>query len=78
VKRRRPTVRVDLSGPDGNVFVLRSIVIQTLNSRLGKQTAVEFGERFQELHESGKTYSDALDLMNEYVNMVDVSEGQDS
>ena len=58
----KPTVIVDLSGPDGNVFALLGIVKREISK--------EDGERLTKEVTNAKSYIEALNIMNNYVEIL--------
>lgn len=67
----RPILTLDLSGPDGNVFVvigrarelLAGLMLEHFNTDIGKATLID----------EGTTYEDILRIVNTYVRLVDRS-----
>src|SRR5436305_11582135 len=67
----RPILTLDLSGPDGNVFVVISHARQLLaglrlehfNTDIGRATLID----------EGTTYQDLLAIINRYVRLIDRS-----
>src|SRR2546427_3531021 len=67
----RPTLTLDLSGPEGNVFV----VISLTRARLSGEPLMAFNRAIGEatLITAGKKYTDILAIVNSYVRLVDWS-----
>jgi hypothetical protein len=67
----RPTLMVDLSGPDGNAF----IVITLARALLSGQPLTEFNRAIGQatLMLPGKQYEDILAIVNTYVRLTDAS-----
>jgi hypothetical protein len=71
VDDKRPTLKINLSGEDGNVFVvigaaralLISQALEHFNTDIGTATLVE----------TGTTYQDVLAIVNRYVELIDTS-----
>lgn len=67
----RPILSLDLSGPDGNVFVvisrtrelLTGLMLEHFNTDIGTATLID----------EGTTYKDILAIVNKYVRLVDKS-----
>lgn len=67
----RPNLSLDLSGPDGNVFMvivrarskLTGLVLEHFNTDIGKAMLVD----------EGTTYKDILAIVNQYVRLIDRS-----
>lgn len=67
----RPLLSLDLSGPDGNVFVvigrarekLTGLLLEHFNTDIGTATLID----------EGTTYKDILAIVNKYVRLVDNS-----
>src|SRR6266566_5406057 len=65
----RPILTLDLSGPDGNVFVvtartremLTGLKLEHFNTDIGKATLID----------EGTTYQDILSIVNRYVRLID-------
>lgn len=67
----RPTLTLDLSGPEGNVFVVMSLA-RTL---LSGEPLMDFNRAIGEatLITAGKKYEDILAIVNSYVRLIDRS-----
>jgi|SRR6266699_86624 len=67
----RPILTLDLSGPDGNVFVvisrarelLAGLMLEHFNTDIGQATLID----------EGTTYQDVLAIVNRYVRLIDRS-----
>jgi hypothetical protein len=67
----RPILTLDLSGPEGNVFVvigrarelLTGLMLEHFNTDIGKATLID----------EGTTYKDVLAIVNKYVRLIDKS-----
>src|SRR2546425_5451380 len=67
----RTILTLDLSGPDGNVFVvtartrelLTGLMLEHFNTEIGKATLINVGT----------TYKDILEIVNRYVLLIDKS-----
>lgn len=59
----RKRVEIDLNGPDGNIYAVIGIVAR----EIGRKEAQEMQSRVF----SSKSYEEALEVINEYVELVD-------
>ena len=67
----RPILSLDLSGPDGNVFVVISRTRELLTGLLLEHFNTDIGTAT--LIDEGTTYKDILAIVNKYVRLVDNS-----
>ena len=67
----RPTLALDLGGPDGNVFLVTSYTRACLDGETLKSFNREIGDAT--LLTSGKRYEDILRIVNSYVLLIDSS-----
>jgi hypothetical protein len=67
----KPTLKLDLSGPDGNVF----IVIGYARERLTGLMLEHYNEEIRAAIApgAGKTYTDVLAIIDKYVSLEDTS-----
>jgi hypothetical protein len=66
----KATLRLDLSGPDGNVYVVVAAARQVLKALdRGDPGIGELADRLP----TCRSYDEALAMVREYVNLVDVS-----
>ncbi|MDQ2906223.1 MAG: hypothetical protein M3Y81_22105 [Chloroflexota bacterium] len=70
-EQERPRLDIDLSGPDGNVFMVMGMARRTLDG----DTLKAFNQAIWEATQvgSGKTYNDILALVNSYTDLLDTS-----
>lgn len=59
----RKKIEIDLNGPDGNIYAVIGIVAR----EIGRKEAQEMQNRVF----SSKSYEEALEVINEYVELVD-------
>ncbi|HVB24077.1 MAG TPA: hypothetical protein VNG51_19220 [Ktedonobacteraceae bacterium] len=70
-EQERPRLDIDLSGPDGNVFMVIGMARQQLEEDTLKEFNREIWEATQ--HGSGKKYADILGIVNSYMDLIDTS-----
>jgi hypothetical protein len=67
----RPTLTLDLSGPDGNVFMVIGRARLLLTGQLLEHFNLDV--RAALVPDAGKTYQDILAIVNSYVRLIDTS-----
>ena len=74
-QENRPALIIDLSGPDGNVLAVIEKAKSLIRKELGKEIAEDFAAKLDtEVHKNlDADYNHALNFINEYVEIVDVS-----
>ncbi len=70
-EQERPRLDVDLSGPDGNVYM----VITKAREQLTGKALMGFNEDIWMATQvgAGKNYTDILDIVNSYMTLTDTS-----
>lgn len=70
-EQQQPRLDIDLSGPDGNVFM----VITRARQQLEGNALVGFNEDIHMATQPGvgTTYADILDIVNSYMTLTDTS-----
>ena len=70
----RPEMMIDLSGPDGNVFAVIGMARKLLTKEMGSEVTADFKEKIEaEMKNPETSYENMLKLINEYVELIDVS-----
>lgn len=70
----RPEMMIDLSGPDGNVFAVMGMARKLVSKEMGSDVTKEFKEKLDEEMKNPETsYENILKVVNEYVELIDVS-----
>lgn len=70
--RKKQVVKYDSRGPSGNIF---AILGQVRNILQKQQRINDYNELWDRVNNS-ESYEDALKIINEYVNLVDIRSAQ--
>ena len=65
----KPILEIDISGPDGNIYVIMGMVMQILR----KQRRYTDWNNLRDAITSSKSYANALREINKVVEMIDIS-----
>ena len=65
----KPVLEIDISGPDGNIYVIMAKVMQILR----KQRRYTDWNNLRDAITSSKSYANALREINKVVELVDIS-----
>lgn len=65
----KPLLEIDISGPDGNIYVIMGLVMQILR----KQRRYTDWNNLRDAITSSKSYANALREINKMVELVDIS-----
>ena len=65
----KPILEIDISGPDGNIYVIMGLVMQILR----KQRRYADWNNLRDAITSSKSYANALREINKVVELVDIS-----
>ena len=65
----KPILEIDISGPDGNIYVIMGLVMQILR----KQRRYTDWNNLRDAITSSKSYAKALREINKVVELVDIS-----
>ena len=65
----KPILEIDISGPDGNIYVITGLVMQILR----KQRRYTDWNNLRDAITSSKSYANALREINKVVELVDIS-----
>lgn len=65
----KPILEIDISGPDGNIYVIMGLVMQILR----KQRRYTDWNNLRDAITSSKSYANALREINKVVELVDIS-----
>ena len=65
----KPKLEIDISGPDGNIYVIMGLVMQILR----KQRRYTDWNNLRDAITSSKSYANALREINKVVELVDIS-----
>lgn len=65
----KPVLEIDISGPDGNIYVIMGMVMQILR----KQRRYTDWNNLRDAITSSKSYANALREINKVVELVDIS-----
>lgn len=65
----KPLLEIDISGPDGNIYVIMGLVMQILR----KQRRYTDWNNLRDAITSSKSYANALREINKVVELVDIS-----
>lgn len=63
---RKPTIEVDLSGPNGNIY---SVIARAKSAMKEANISKELRDKLQERVYASDSYEEALDIISEYVNL---------
>lgn len=66
---KKPTLVLDLSGHDGNVFIVIGKAINVLKSNGMEREAGELSQRYHQVH----SYHEVVKIVREYVDLIDSS-----
>lgn len=66
----RPKLEIDISGPDGNIYVIMGKVMQILR----KQRRITDWNNLRDAITSSKSYANALKEVNKVVELIDLSD----
>lgn len=67
---KKPTLVLNLTGPDGNVFIVLGRAINTLKRNGMEREAGELSQCYHQAH----SYHEVLKIVREYVDLIDSSE----
>ena len=65
----KPVLEIDISGPDGNIYVIMGMVMQILR----KQRRYTDWNNLRDAITSSKSYTNALREINKVVELIDIS-----
>ena len=65
----KPILEIDISGPDGNIYVIMGMVMQILR----KQRRYTDWNNLRDAITSSKSYANALREINKVVELIDIS-----
>ena len=65
----KPILEIDISGPDGNIYVIMGLVMQIVR----KQRRYTDWNNLRDAITSSKSYANALREINKVVELVDIS-----
>ena len=65
----KPVLEIDISGPDGNIYVIMGMVMQILR----KQRRYTDWNNLRDAITSSKSYAKALREINKVVELIDIS-----
>jgi len=65
----KPVLEIDISGPDGNIYVIMGMVMQILR----KQRRYTDWNNLRDAITSSKSYANALREINKVVELIDIS-----
>lgn len=66
MRKKKPTIIVDLDGPMGNIFFVALMALKALKKDgAGQETVSEFLRNLKECH----SYREAIDMIGEYVTI---------
>ena len=68
-KMEKPVLEIDISGPDGNIYVIMGMVMQILR----KQRRYTDWNNLRDAITSSKSYANALREINKVVELIDIS-----